>query len=70
MIKDLEQTYWAKEEVDGVEFEPVEADKWACSYDVSRFIMFYADILEQLRVGLPFMHFQASILNLLSVCPT
>ena len=27
MIKDLEQAYWMKEEVDGMEFEPVEANK-------------------------------------------
>ena len=70
MIKDLEQAYRAKEEVDGVEFELVEADKWACSYDVDHFIMFYDNILEQLRVGSPFTHFQVSILNSLDVCLT
>ena len=46
MIKDLEQAYWTKEEVDGVEFEPVEANEQASSYDVGRFIMFYGDILD------------------------
>ena len=50
MIKEMEQAYRAKEEVDGVEFEPVEADEWACSYNTDRFVMFYSDILEQLRV--------------------
>ena len=59
-----------KEEVDGVEFEPAKADDWVCSYDVGRFIMFYDDILDQLRVRPPFTHFQVSILNLLGVCPS
>ena len=68
MIKDMEQAYQTKKEVDGVEFEPTEIDKQACSYDVARFIMFYGDILDQLRVSPPFMHFQVSILNLLNVC--
>ena len=57
MIKDLEQAYWMKEKVDGVEFEPVEANKRVCSYDVDCFVMFYGNILEQLRMGLPFTHF-------------
>ena len=70
MIKDMEQAYRKKEEVDGVELEPVEADERACSYDVERFVMFYGDILEQLRVGPPFTHFQVAILNSLGVCPT
>ena len=46
MIKDLEQAYRAKEEVDWVEFEPVKADKQACSYDVDHFVIFYGNILE------------------------
>ena len=70
IIKDLEQAYRTKEEVDGVEFEPTEADEWACSYNVGHFIMFYDDILNQLRVRLPFTHFQVSVLNSLSVCPS
>ena len=40
MIKDMEQAYWTKEEVDGVEFEPVKAIKRVYSYDVGLFIMF------------------------------
>ena len=51
MIKDMEQSYRTKEEVDGVKFEPAKADERACSYDVTHFIMFYGDILDQLRVG-------------------
>ena len=43
MIKDLEQAYRTKEEVDGVQFE---AHKWACSYDVDHFVMFYGNILK------------------------
>ena len=70
MIKDMEQAYRAKEEVDGVEFKPVEADEQSCSYNTDRFVMFYDDILEQLRVGLPFTHFQVSVLNSLGMCPT
>ena len=50
MIKDMEQSYRTKEAVTGVEFEPVEADERACSYDTDRFVMFYGDILKQLRV--------------------
>ena len=69
MIKDMEQVYWTKEEVDRVEFDPVEANERVCSYNVDRFIMFYDDILDQLRVEPPFTHFQESFLNLLSVCP-
>ena len=57
-----------KEEVDSMEFEPVEVDKSVCSYDVGHFVMFYGDILEQLRVRPPFTHFQVFILNSLSVC--
>ena len=34
-----------------MEFEPVEADKWMRTYDVTRFIMFYGDILDQLKVA-------------------
>ena len=45
MIKDLEQAYQTKEEVEGMKFEPIEADEWACSYDIGWFIMFYGDIL-------------------------
>ena len=70
MIKDLEQAYWSKEKVDGVEFEPVKADKRACSYYIGCFVMFYDDILEQLRVGPLFTHFQASILNSFGMCPS
>ena len=70
MIKDLEQAYRAKEEFDGVEFELVEADEWAFSYDVNHFVMFHGDILDQLRVGSSFTHFQAFILNSLGVCPS
>ena len=51
MIKDMEQAYQTKEEVDKVEFEPVEANKWVCNYDIGRLVMFYSDILDQLRVG-------------------
>ena len=47
MIKDMEQAYWMKEEVNKVKFEPLEVDEWACNYDVSRFIMFYGDIVDQ-----------------------
>ena len=70
MIKDLEQAHQAKEEVNSVEFEPIEANERAYSYDIDRFVMFYGNILDQLRVGPPFTHFQASILNSLGVCPT
>ena len=59
-----------KEEVDGVEFEPAEADEHACNYDVACFIMFYGNILNQLRVGPPFIHFQVQVLNSLGVCPS
>ena len=47
-----------KEKVDGVEFEPTEVNEWVYSYDVAYFIMFYGDILDQLRVGPLFTHFQ------------
>ena len=57
MIKDLEQAYWMKEEVNSVKFEPFKVDKQACNYDVGCFIMFYGDILDQLRVSPPFTHF-------------
>ena len=70
MIKDMQQAYWMKEEVDEVEFEPTEMVEWVCSYDVGRFIMFYGDILDQLKVRPPFTHFQVSILNLLGMCPS
>ena len=70
MIKDMEQAYRTKEGVTGVEFEPVEADERACSYDTERFVMFYGDVLQQLRVGPPFTHFQAALLDSLGVCPT
>ena len=70
MLKDLEQAYWMKEEVDIVEFEPIEADERACTYDVSCFMMFYDDFLDQLRVRPPFTHFQVSVLNSLSICPS
>ena len=70
MIKDMEELYRTKEEVEGVEFEPAEVDEWVCSYDVNRFIMFYNDILDQLRVGPPFTHFQVQVLNSLGVCPS
>ena len=53
-----------------MEFKPVEANEQACSYDVDCFVMFYGNILEQLMVGPRFMNFQASILNLLGLCPT
>ena len=46
MIKNLKQAYWMKEEVDDVEFKPVEADERAYSYDTDWFIMFYGDILD------------------------
>ena len=69
MIKDLEQAYWMKKEVNNVEFKPAEADEWTCSYDVGCFIMFYGDILDQLRFGSCFTHFQANVLNSLGVCP-
>ena len=59
-----------KEEADGMEFKTNKVDEWACSYDVSYFIMFYDDILEELRVRLPFTHFQVFILNSLGVCPS
>ena len=55
MIKDMEESYQTKEEVEGIEFEPVEADERVCSYDVAHFIMFYDDILDQLRVS-PLSH--------------
>ena len=56
--------------MDRVEFEPVEFDEWVCSYDVNCFDMFYGDIFNQLGVGPLFTHFQVSVLNLLSVCPS
>ena len=68
MTKDLEQDYRMKEEVDSVEFEPVKADEQACSYDIGHFIIFYGDILNQLRVRPPFTHFQVNVLNLLGMC--
>ena len=70
MIKDMEQAHETKEEVDRVEFELVEADERVCGYNVSRFIMFYGDILDQLRVELPFTHFQVGVLNSLDVSPS
>ena len=68
MIKDLEQAYQMKEKVNGVEFELVEANKWACSYDVGWFVMFYGDILNQLRISPPFTYFQVNVLNFLGMC--
>ena len=59
-----------KEEVNGVELEHFESNEQACSYDVEHFIMFYGNILNQLRVGPPFTHFQVSILNSFDVCPS
>ena len=53
-----------------MEFEPVKANEWACSYDINHFIIFYSDIVNQLRISPPFTHFQASVLNSLSVCLT
>ena len=68
MTKNLEQAYQMKEEVDGVEFELVKADEWVCSYNVGHFVIFYSDILNYLRIGPPFTHFQVSVLSLLGVC--
>ena len=70
MIKEMEQAYRAKEKVEGVEFEHIEANERACSYDIGWFVMFYGDIFDQLRIDPPFTHFQAGILNLLGMCPT
>ena len=53
----MEESYRTKEEVDGVKFEPIEADERVCSYDVAHFIMFCGDILDQLRVDPLFTHF-------------
>ena len=70
MIKDMEESYRTKEEVDGVEFELAKADEQVCSYDVAHFIMFYGDILDQLKVSPPFTYFQVQVLNLLGMCPS
>ena len=59
-----------KEEVKGMEFKPVEVDEWTCSYNTGRFIMFYGDIINQLRISPPFTHFQVSVLNSLDVHPS
>ena len=53
MIRDVEESYRTKEEVNGIEFEPAKVDEWVCSYDVAHFIMFYGDIFYQLKVGRP-----------------
>ena len=44
-MKELEKSYWTKEDVSGLEFESIEADEWRCNYDTNRLIIFYGNII-------------------------
>ena len=48
IIKDLESSYQKNEDVQGIVFKPSKLDKWACSYDTNRFMIFYKDIIAKL----------------------
>ena len=67
-IRDLEWTYQTNKGVEGLEFQLVKADKWACSYNTSRFVIFYGDIIDGLRINMHFTHFQVDVLNSINVC--
>ena len=36
------------EEIDGIKFQPLKVGEWLCSYNASRFIIFYEDIITRL----------------------
>ena len=70
IIWELEQVYQSSEGVKGIEFRPIEVDKQSCNYDIGRFIMFYGDIIDRLRIGPPFTHFQVELLKVINICPS
>ena len=53
-----------------MKFNPIEANEQAYSYDTGQFIVFYGDIIDQLRIDQPFTCFQIGVLYSLNVCPT
>ena len=69
-IKELETHFRTEEEMEGIDFEPVELDERVYNYDTGRFIMFYGDIMVKLWIDPPFSMFQANVLNAVGVCPS
>ena len=67
MIEELERAYRTSEEVEGIKFHLVKEDEQPCDYDTNKFIIFYNDIIDRLRIGPPFTFFQVEVLNALGV---
>ena len=47
-MKELENYYQVKKDVERIDFEPVKLDERPCSYNMGKFIMFYEDVLVKL----------------------
>ena len=67
IIRELEQVYQMNEEIEGLRFHLIRSNEQLCSYDMNQFIMFWSDIIDQLRMSPPFTNFQVNVLNLINV---